>query len=496
VEAEDQVQASSPMFLWESLLSDSERESLVLRRPPGVAPVSPSRSIEVLEAMVEGSRDGLWILTDKQVILNANRVAVQFFGIRKEDVIGREVRDLALGAGMDWSIIAEVVSRRVAVTALQTLPDGRKLLTSGTPIFAGDGKLLYVVLTVRDITAVRRLMARLDETTEISQKYRSELRKVELREVQAGEIVAKSEVMRAVLDKAVQYAAVDSPVLILGETGTGKGVFAKLVHQASSRTAGPFLEVNCGAIPEGLIEPELFGYVRGAFTGADSKGKVGLVELAHGGSLLLNEIGDLPLGLQVKLLKFLEDGEVWPVGGVKAKRPDVRIIAATNRDLAGMSTGGTFRKDLFYRLNVLSIQLPPLREHPQDVPWLVAMMISQLEKKLGRRTRIEPPAMDLIARYSFPGNIRELWNLVERLIVTTPRESIGVADLPVEISQGAELSAGTLLETGGTLQKALDKVEAAMLKEALARYGTQAAAAQHLGVAQSTIARKLKQYGL
>ena len=308
--------------------------------------------------------------------------------------------------------------------------------------------------------------------------------------------MAQSPALASVRDTALQYAAVDSTVLLLGETGAGKGLFARLIHQASARNGGPFLEVNCGAIPEGLMEAELFGYAKGAFTGADSKGKVGLVELAHKGTLLLNEIGDLPLGLQVKLLRFLEDGEVWAVGAIKPKRPDVRIIAATNRDLAAMIAAGTFRGDLFYRLDVLCLQVPPLRDHAEDIPRLVELTLSRLERKVKRRRGITPEALRALSRYPFPGNVRELLNLVERLMVTTTGDTIDVADLPRALLRLAGEASAAQAESAPTLRKALQKVESQLLRDALTRYKTQALAAKYLGVTQSTIARKAKQYGL
>jgi transcriptional regulator with PAS, ATPase and Fis domain len=313
----------------------------------------------------------------------------------------------------------------------------------------------------------------------------------------AAPIITRSVAMQKVREKAIQCAAVDSPVLLLGETGTGKGVFAKLIHAASVRRSGPLYVLNCGAIPEGLLEAELFGYARGAFTGADPRGKVGLIELANGGTLLLDEVGDLPRSLQVKLLRFLEAGEVWPVGASKAKRPDVRIIAATNCDLDQMMADGGFRKDLYYRLHVLSIRIPPLREHREDIPWLVAMMLDQLEARLGRHKRIAPQALDQICRLPLPGNVRELWNLIESLTVTARTDTIETTDLPWDTDKVSDPS-GTALMTpeDGNLREALGKVEAQILRETLQRYGTQSRAARHLGVAQATIARKTKRYGL
>lgn len=450
--------------------------------------------------MAEGARDGLCVLSPTQVILKCNRMAGEILGFSREDVLDRTAEGVSRHSGFDWSITREVATRRVSVTVIQNLHDGRKLMVSGAPVFSGTDDLLYVVLTVRDITGMGQVMTRLQETTRLSEQYRRALRARDLREPHVEEIVTQSATMRSLREQALQYAVTDSPVLLLGETGTGKGVFARLIHQASAFSTGPFLEVNCGAIPDGLMEAELFGYARGAFTGADSRGKVGLVDLADKGTLLLNEIGDMPVPLQVKLLRLLEDGEVWAVGSRKPKRPEVRIIAATNRNLGEMIGQGTFRGDLFYRLNVLTIPIPPLREHPEDIPQLVELMLSRLGRKLGRRQRIAPAALSLLSGYPFPGNVRELWNLLERLAVTTQTETIGVKDIPPEVLRPVAFApgfaAGEGANGGQMLRKAIERVELEMLKEALARYRTQALAANYLGITQSTVARKVKQYGL
>jgi transcriptional regulator with PAS, ATPase and Fis domain len=384
----------------------------------------------------------------------------------------------------------------VSVSTVQTLRTGQKLLVSGVPIAGPQGKLAYIVVTIRDITGMGQVMTRLRDAVELAEQSRATLSISTPREVQIDDIVAQSPALVEVRETALRYAAVDSTVLLLGETGAGKGLFARLIHQASARSNGPFLEVNCGAIPEGLMEAELFGYAKGAFTGADSKGKVGLVELAHRGTLLLNEIGDLPLGLQVKLLRFLEDGEVWAVGAVKPKRPDVRIVASTNRDLPAMIAAGTFRGDLFYRLNVLTLEIPPLRAHAEDIPRLVEVTLARLERKIKRRRTITAAALDALSRYPFPGNVRELLNLVERLMVTSATETIDVADLPRALASLAGEQAPASTAAPATLRKALQKVESQLLRDALTRFKTQALAARHLGITQSTVARKAKQYGI
>jgi transcriptional regulator with PAS, ATPase and Fis domain len=309
-------------------------------------------------------------------------------------------------------------------------------------------------------------------------------------EVGIDRIILESSAMRTVAERALQFAQVDSPVLIMGETGTGKTCFSRIIHQASSRAGAPLREVNCGAIPAELMESELFGYARGAFTGAEAKGKSGLVELADGGTLLLDEIGDLPLLLQVKLLQFLEAGEVWPVGASKPRRVDVRVIAATNADLADMVERGVFRRDLFYRLNVLGIHVPPLREHPEDIPALIDMMSRRLETRTGRRLTLAAEALELLARYPFPGNIRELWNVVERLAVLSRGDVVEVSELPPDITRAAVTQG--IPDTRTNLRQMLRNVEAGIVREALERYGSQTKAARHLGVGQATIARKAR----
>ncbi len=459
------------------------------------APAATLR-LEVLEAMVDGAREGLCIMSSQAIMLRANQIAGELLGFQPAQAAGRPVQELGVDCDFDWALTGEVVTNRVTVSTIQTLRTGRKLFVSAVPILSADGGLGYVVVTIREITGMGQVMSRLRDAVEHAEQSRSVLAVTADRELQLEDVVAQSPSLAAVRETALQYAAVDSTVLLLGETGAGKGLFARLIHQASARAEGPFLEVNCGAIPEGLMEAELFGYAKGAFTGADSKGKIGLVELAHRGTLLLNEIGDLPLGLQVKLLRFLEDGEVWAVGAVKAKRPDVRIIASTNRDLEGMIAAGTFRGDLFYRLNVLSLEIPPLRDHAEDIPRLVELTLARLERKVKRRRAITPGALRALSHYPFPGNVRELLNLVERLMVTSASDTIDVADLPRALLRLTGEAPGSGPKAEPTLRKALQKVESQLLKEALARYKTQALAAKHLGVTQSTVARKAKRYNL
>ena len=457
---------------------------------------STAARLEVLDAMIEGAREGLCVLSPGQIMLRSNQAAAQLLGFDPDRAVGRPAHELGVELNFSWSIAGEVAAGGVAVSAVQNLRSGSKLLVSAVPRPSAEGQLAFIVVTIREITDMSQVMSRLRDAVQQAEQVRPTLALTRSRQPQLDDVVAQSSALAAVRERALQYAAVDSTVLLLAETGAGKGLFARLIHQASDRSDGPFLEVNCGAIPEGLMEAELFGYAKGAFTGADAKGKIGLVELAHKGTLLLNEIGDLPQALQVKLLRFLEDGEVWGVGAVKAKRPDVRIIAATNRDLRGMIAAGAFRGDLFYRLDVLRLEIPPLREHPEDIPRLIELALSRLEGKLKRRRGITSAALHALTGYPFPGNVRELINLVERLMVTSTSETIDVADLPQALRRLAGETNGSGPERLPTLRKALQKVESQLLRDALTRYKTQALAARYLGITQSTVARKAKQYGL
>lgn len=453
-----------------------------------------ARDAAALAALVEGSADGLLLLSATGVILEANGASARLLGIDREALTGRALKDVTALPRREPGFLSQALSSGATVSLFQNLPGGRKALVSARATVVSPGDAPVVVVTIHDVTGVGQLVSRVQERVPVAGQQWSELRRPGVPEHELDRLVADSCALRAVRNKALEFACVDSPVLIVGETGTGKNLIARLIHQTSKRAAGSLREVNCGAIPAGLIESELFGYVRGAFTGADAKGKLGLVELAHQGTLLLDEIGDLPQMLQVKLLRFLEAGEIWPVGAAKAKRLDVRVIAATNAELSEMVAQGGFRKDLFYRLNVLVIHLPPLREHPEDIPALVQMMLQALHKKLEKRVEVSKDALALLGRYPFPGNVRELWNLIERLVVCAKAETVDVPDLPVEIAQAALTAGGPI--AAAPLKQMLKKLEAGIVREALTRYGTQSQAAKHLGVGQATIARKARLFDI
>ena len=305
-------------------------------------------------------------------------------------------------------------------------------------------------------------------------------------------LIAHSPAMHAVLDLVERVAPTDATVLIQGESGTGKEVIAKAVHHASARAARPFVAVNCGAVPETLLESELFGYVRGAFTGA-AAGKLGLFEEADGGTLFLDEIAEMPAALQVKLLRALQSGEVRRLGATQAATIDVRVLAATNGDLATRIAQGTFREDLFYRLNVIQVMLPPLRERREDIPALAEHFLGRAAAKLGRTLRLSAAALERLLRYPWPGNVRELENAIERAAILARTESVEPDDLPPHVSSGLQLGPSPALPD----QISLADAERVHILTTLERFGrNHSGAAEALGIGRTTLWRKLKEYGI
>ena len=305
-------------------------------------------------------------------------------------------------------------------------------------------------------------------------------------------LIAQSPAMHAVLDLVERVAPTDATVLIQGESGTGKEVIAKAIHHASVRAARPFVAVNCGAVPETLLESELFGYARGAFTGAAGS-KLGLFEEADGGTLFLDEIAEMPAALQVKLLRALQSGEVRRLGATQTATIDVRVLAATNGDLATRIAQGSFREDLFYRLNVIQMVLPPLRDRREDIPALAEHFLVRAAAKLGRTLRLSPGALERLLRYPWPGNVRELENAIERAAILARTETVEPDDLPPHVSAGLQLGPSPALPRQITLAEA----ERAHILTTLERFGrNHSGAAEALGIGRTTLWRKLKEYGI
>ncbi|WP_275547411.1 MULTISPECIES: sigma-54 interaction domain-containing protein [unclassified Pseudomonas] len=443
--------------------------------------------------LIDALHDGLYITDADGITLKVNSAYERLTGLRSEDVVGQHMQALVEQGVISQSVSLRVLKEGKALSLMQSVSQGKRLLVSGTPIFAADGKVRYVVSTVRDMTELLRIKHERDELQQLKQLRNStaKLHAGQRDDLLHASPVADRPVSGRVFAQARQVAASDVKVLLQGETGVGKTLIAQYIHKSSPRAAQPFLALNCGALPENLIEAELFGYVPGAFTGAGSKGKRGLLELANQGTVFLDEIGDLPLALQVKLLKVIEESRFIPVGGLELKEVDVRIITATHHDLRQMVADGRFRADLYYRLNVVPIHIPALRERADEVQPLLQFYLAEFNQRYGRSLTWELEALDALTDYAWPGNIRELINLVERLVVTCIGETIELFDLPDEVRMVRHDGAGDVLLP---LRKQVENLERRLIRKALVQHKTTREAAKALGLSQATLVQKMKRW--
>lgn len=447
-----------------------------------------------LATIIDSSSEGLWVCDGDGVVLRINPASERINKIKKEEVVGRNARELLDSGFFDRSAALEVIQSRSPINMLQNR-GGRKLIVTGTPVFDDEHNLIRIVISERDVTEIDKLQRELEEQEALKGQIQHHMLEQQQLEVAAHSVIAKSPLMLNALRSAIKVAAAESTVLILGESGVGKGLFADLIHKHSSRSKKPLIKINCGAIPESLIESELFGHEKGAFTGAQAA-KPGYLELADGGILFLDEVAELPLPSQVKLLRFLEDGRVTRLGGTVGKTVEVRILAATHRDLEKMIEEKTFRLDLYYRLNVIPLHIPALRERRDCILPLIHHFIERFGSKNGLQKRLTRAALDALAVYSYPGNVRELINICERLVVMSETELIDLRDLPSHIGSKSEVCGDTLgwwpAEMG--LEEILESIERTLLLDSFKTFGNQYRMAEALGVNQSTIARKLKKY--
>lgn len=462
-----------------------------------------NRSIQELtwehDAIIDSSTDGLFVCDGEGKILRVNPASARINHAPVEKLVGRNYLDAAEeGLLILPSAALEAIKTRQIVSLLQENRYGLKLISTATPVFDDAGELIRVVVSERDITESDRLQRELEEQQAIGDQYRHKVKELQQERLAARPVVAESPCMVNVLKQAMKVSEVDSTVLILGESGVGKGLVADLIHENSRRSEQPIIKINCGAIPETLIEAELFGYEKGAFTGA-ARSKPGQFELADGGTLFLDEVAELPLASQVKLLRFMEDGVVTRLGGTRSCTCDVRVLAATNRDLGQLAEQKLFRTDLFYRLSVIPLHVPALRERKECLVPLIRSYVDRFAARSNVQKRLTSSALDALVRYNYPGNVRELMNICERLVVMTDADVVDVGDLPQDVIVGAESMSGLPLCHGAnevSMAQILDSVEKRVLAEASRRYSKQREVAEALGMSQPTVARKLQKYGI
>ncbi|MBN6185375.1 sigma 54-interacting transcriptional regulator [Aneurinibacillus sp. BA2021] len=448
-----------------------------------------------LEQILDSSLDEIFITDGAGKTLFVNSAGEALYGVKRSQLIGKHVSELERNGLFSPALYPLVKERKEKVSMIQRTKAGKTVHVIANPMLDAEGEITSIIFNSRDITEIRHLKEKIERSETIVQTYKSELEELQSFHEPPADIIAVSPNMRKIMKMINKIAAVDSTILITGESGVGKGVFAKNIHHKSLRKDGPFVHINCGAIPEALIESELFGYDSGAFTGAKKEGKKGVIEQANGGTLFLDEIAEMPLHLQVKLLKVLQDRKIDPVGSTKSIDMDVRIIAATNKNIKGLVETGQFREDLFYRLHVVPIHIPPLRTRPEDVSYLIDHFLQKYNEKYGLAIGVSLEAENALIHHSWPGNVRELENAIERLVVTCEENIITVHDLPEDILY-KEVSNEPIVKVTDicSLKQAQEEMEKQLIRMAYEINTSSYKVADMLGINQSTASRKIQKY--
>ena len=448
---------------------------------------------EFILSVIESSYDGIYITDRDSTTLYVNTAYEKLTGHDRSEYIGKTMSELVDAGIMKVHITDKVIEAKKPITVTEELVSGKNVLITGNPVFDDEGEVTAVVTNVRDISKIISLEKEERLSREIISHYRDEY----FDPSTIKNIVCESPSTISVFNFAAKVAPRDSTVLLTGETGTGKEVVAKYIHYNSERKNSNYIKINCGAIPENLLESELFGYEGGAFTGADPQGKPGLFEMANDGTLFLDEIGELPLSLQPALLRVLQDGEVTRIGSTKTQKVNVRIIAATNRNLKSMLAEKTFREDLYYRLNVISINLPPMRERQEDIPALAEMFIDRLNRKYNCKKQATSSFLLGLMSMPWPGNIRELSNFIERQFILNESDILSSIYSPASLKKQSglyDIKNSDPSTDDFNMEKVVSSVEASLIKESLKRSKNTNEAAKLLGISQPTFSRKYNIY--
>ena len=445
--------------------------------------LNPENNLVVADDMMLSDAEG--------VILWVSENYEKNFGFAHGSIVGKSAFDLEQDGTFDPCITAEVLRQKKKITTTQTINRVHKnVMTVGIPLFDKAGALKYAVcfntVSMEQINVIQQNYRNLQNSL---QQYTQEIAELRIRATSTS-IVVKSAAMQRLWTLIQNTANTKANILITGETGVGKSAIAKAIHNMSSRANGPFIEVNCAVLHENLIESELFGYEKGAFTGAASGGKIGKIELANHGTLFLDEIGELPHHIQSKLLQLIQEKTIERLSGTRRIELDFRLLVATNRNLEEEVQRGLFRSDLFYRLNVIRIHIPPLRQRPEDILPLAHQFLERFCGEYGKQLALSPRFVAFLEQYSWPGNVRQLENLMERLVITAQDPILDVTALPVEFTGGdTPLPAPT-----GTLAERMDAFEGQIIRDSYRRCGTTVAVAKELGISQATAARKIAKY--
>lgn len=449
--------------------------------------------IENFERVIDSSFDGMFITDGVGNVLYLNTAYEKIASLKREDLLGKNMVDIEKTGIISRSATLIVLKKRKTTSINQEFKTGRTALVTSTPIFNDKNEIIFVVTNVRDISELEQLKKKVQTNNNLVKKYAYQIEELKNQLIGDDEIIAQDYNMLNILQNVKRVAKVDTTVLLLGETGVGKEEIAKIIYKNSLRVDGAFIKVNCGAIPENLLESEFFGYEKGAFTGANNVGKMGLFELADNGTIFLDEVAELPLNMQVKLLRVLQEETITRIGGHKEIRINVRIISATNNDLQEMVKNGLFREDLFYRLNVIPITIPPLRERRGDIAPLIKHFVDFYNEKYHTNKKIDSEVISILYEYPWPGNIRQIKNNIERMILLSEDNLITVKDIPIDIVKEQN---GELINEieNKTLKEAVGILEYKMITNAYEKYKNVRDASKPLGIDAATFVRKRKKY--
>ncbi|MDM5228251.1 sigma 54-interacting transcriptional regulator [Cytobacillus sp. NJ13] len=445
------------------------------------------QAFEDLNFILDITHSAITITNGEGVFTRLSKSCERIFGVPESELIGKNAFSLEKQGFFSTSVTCEVIRKQRRVTIIQKTAANKTVLVTGTPFFNKDKKIEKIINISKDITETNKLASDLKRLQAEHEWLKQELMK--RTRMERGKVASESPGMKSIIELVHHIANMDATVLLLGETGVGKGYMANMIHSVSNRKDRPFISINCGAIPKNLLESELFGYEKGAFTGALKDGKKGLFESAGSGTIFLDEIGDMPVSLQVKLLHVLDDRTVRRIGGSASFKVDCRIIAATNKDIKELVRTGQFREDLFYRLNVVPITIPSLRERKEDLLFLANMFIDSMNNKYKMKKTFSEEAIRALYDYNYPGNIRELQNMIERLVINTLGDTIEAE----KIREMTEASSPiTQSEEITPLKEAVEQLERNMLLTAFQKYKTTRRVAEALKIDQSTVVKKAK----
>lgn len=443
---------------------------------------------ERLDAIIENSFDGIYITDNKANTIKVNKSYEIITGLKKEEVLGKNMIDLIKNNVISISGSVLALQKKEPVTLHQEFKTGKKALITSSPVFDKNGDIIMVVTNVRDLTEIYRLKKEAEQNNFNKNNTPIDNNNT----LQDENIISIDENSKEILNIARKVAGLDTTVMLIGETGVGKELFANYILKNSKRKNKPFIKVNCGAITPSLAESEFFGYEKGAFTGADKNGKAGIFEAANNGTVFLDEIGELPLSLQVKLLRVLQENEIERVGGTKSIKVNVRIIAATNANLEKLVDQKLFRKDLYYRLMVFPIYIPPLRNRKKDIIPLVNLFKDTFNKKYGFNKSFSNDVLEKLQNYDWPGNIRELRNIVERGLILA-ENTVTIKDLIFFDNKETQNNNFNLPDTNN-LKELIEQIELSYINKAYDKYKNVRQAAESLNMDPSTFVRKRKKY--